>query len=230
MAKSPPANTRSLHFTAQYRERVMLSGGRLVTLRVLRVSDRKKYFRGFEQTSDRSRTLRYLKPRQHLERAEVELLVTPHTEQRLGIGVFERRLFGFYGDMIASAHLSRDPDDSKRAEFVIGAIDDAQRHGLGKLLMRRLAEAAIERDIRYLTFTMLTRNDAARRLFTLPPWNSTFVRHEETTTGEIDLLPEPLSAAPVDAGTAERGTSLAGHRNSIKEMIRRRRKRRSNGN
>jgi len=216
--------TPGLHYTAQYRERVMLRGGRLVTLRVLRAADSKKYFRSFERTSDRSRTLRYLKPRQQLDRAEVELLVTPQSEERLGIGVFERRLFGIDGGLIASAHLSRDPNDHERAEFVIGAIDEAQRDGLGKLLMRRLAEAAIERKIRYLTFTMLTRNDAARRLFASPPWNSTFVRHQETTTGEIDLRPEPQSS---ETNATDESTSTSGNRKTIREIIKRRKNRRS---
>jgi len=226
MADTETAKSLNLHFTAQYREKVMLGNGRLVSLRVLRASDQKKYLRGFEQTSDRSRTLRYLKPRPHLERAEVEILVTPHNEERLGIGVFERRLFGFDGNLLASAHLSRDPNEHDHAEFVIGAIDEAQRFGLGRLLMRRLSEAAVERNIRFLTFTMLSRNDAARQLFASPPWNGTFERHGETTTGVIDLLPGTASDG---SDLDETDDSSGRHRGSIKAMIMRRRNRKASG-
>lgn len=216
---------RGLHFTAQYRERVLLGDGRLVTLRVLRAADRERYRRSFERTSDRSRTARYLKPRQKLTNEEIDFLVTPHQNLRLGIGIFDRKFFGRHGDLIASVHLSRSDSDSERAEFVVGAIDEAQQLGLGQLLMRRIAEAGIERGVRYLTFTMLSRNDPARRLFSMAPWQATFERQGDSTIGEIDLLPETV--APEFGATNPDDVATAPGRPSIKEIIRRRKKRKS---
>ncbi len=211
------ARSRGVHFTAQYRERVLLNDGRLVTLRVLRAADRERYRRSFERTSDRARVARYLKPRQNLTNEEIDFLVTPHEDLRLGIGVFDRKLFGRHGDLLASVHLLRSDSDSNSAEFVIGAIDDAQQLGLGSLLMRRIAEAGLERGIRYLTFTMLSRNDPARRLFSAPPWKCSFDRQGDTTVGQIDLLPDP-AVSPADSLETS-------PRPSIKEMIRRRKMR-----
>jgi len=191
---------RTQIYTAQYRERIVLPDGRLVEFRLLKPSDDKRLRRFFEALSERSRTARFLKRRDEVPDEEIRTLVQPSSRTHLAIGLFTQRFYFFDHDLLASAHFASLDSHDHAAEVVICAADSVQGQGLGQILMRRLSEAAIERGIRTFTLSMLSRNDAARALFSNIGYSVQFERVGDMTRGEIALLPQPPAEA--EAGTS----------------------------
>lgn len=199
-----PGQSRTVVYTAQYRERLVLGDGRLVHVRLLRPADRKRLRRFFEHLSERSRTARFLKPRREISDEELAALSRPSSPANLSIGVFtRRRYFVFDYDLLGSAHFERLEHSDDTAEIVICTMDSVQGLGLGKILMRRLGDAALERGIRRFTLSMLTRNAAARSLFASAGFEARFERLGELTEGEIHLT-RPESHPETDTTTRRR--------------------------
>jgi len=196
-------STRTQIYTAQYRERIVLADGRLAEFRLLKASDKKRLRRFFETLSERSRTARFLKHRDSIPDDELATLVQASSRTHLAIGLFAQRFYFFDHDLLASAHFACLDSCEDTAEIVVCAADSVQGQGLGHVLMRRLSEAAVERGVRIFTLSMLSRNNAARALFSSIGYAVRFERAGELTHGEIDLLP-PLPSEPETPGEKPR--------------------------
>lgn len=92
--------------------------------------------------------------------------------------------------ILAVGRFIRDREDPAAAEFAIVVGDPYQGEGLGTELLRRLADAAIERDISRFTATVLADNEAIHRL--LHRLAGQFA--ERRRTGSVEELTVDLAA------------------------------------
>lgn len=159
----PDNEVRRTRFDVGYREKARLKNGRSVLVRPVRPTDSALLKQGFERLSDQSRYLRFLGPRSELTAAQLEYLTHVDGYDHFALGALERgagepeRGLG----IARFVRLSSQPD---MAEAAVTVADDAQGQGLGSLLLRRLAEAAQERDIVSFRCVLLDTNAAMKRL------------------------------------------------------------------
>ncbi len=130
-----------------------LRDGAEVVIGPLRADDAPLLADAFGRLSEESRRLRFLGPKPTLSASELRYLtevdghnhealcaIDPATGRGIGVGRFVR-----------------DPQDPRRAEVAITVTDDWQHRGLGKLLLRRLADRARDEGVR--SFTALVSDD-----------------------------------------------------------------------
>lgn len=176
-----------LHFDADWSEHVPLRDGSTVELRLLRGSDRDELYAAFQRLSPESRYRRFftdtpdLTPRMldyltqidgHDHFAIVALRASPDLKHELGVGVAR------------FIRLKREPTI---AEAAITVTDDAQGIGLGRALLARLREAALEREVLCFRTSLLGTNDAMAKLV-----SDGFVHESDGTIVVIDVpLAEP---------------------------------------
>lgn len=166
---------------------VPLHRGGEVAIRPIREDDAERLEAAYARLSPESRYRRFLavKPRLTAEelryltdidgRDHVALIATPveDPEVIIGVGRFVR--------------LQSDP---ATAEFAIVVDDLHQGEGLGTELLRRLADAAIERGVTCFTATVLADNEPVHRL--LRSLSGRFA--EQRRDGSVDELTVELAA------------------------------------
>lgn len=124
-----------------------LADGTLVRIRPLRPADRERLLAGFERFSPESRYRRFFTPTPRLTEGMIERLLDLDGHHRFALGA-EQPWLGFLpGPGVGIARFTRDDHDPRRAEIAISIIDDMQGRGLGSLLLRELADAALDRGI-----------------------------------------------------------------------------------
>jgi acetyltransferase len=168
-------------------ELVRLHSGREVAVRPIRGDDAERLEAAHARLSPDARYRRFLaaKPRLTAEeiryltevdqRDHVALIVTPADDPEL---------------IIAVGRFIRDADDSTSAEFAIVVGDPFQGEGLATELLRRLADAALERGVARFTATVLADNEAVHRLMHRLAGQFAEQRH----AGAVDELAIDLAA------------------------------------
>jgi RimJ/RimL family protein N-acetyltransferase len=182
-------------FTSDYLERVTLRDGSVVTVRLLRPEDRQLLRAGFERLSPTSRYRRFFTPKTELTDAELSYLTEIDGEDHFAIGAVNDG--SEMPEPLGVARFVRLRADPRVAEAAIAVIDPVQGKGLGKVLLHRLAQAALERSIERFRCTVLAENSAMQDLFReLDPDLS--VTDLEPETRELDLSVRAV-ANPVPA-------------------------------
>jgi GNAT superfamily N-acetyltransferase len=157
--RSPPDR----RFDASYREDAALADGTRVEIRLVGPAHRDLLRRGFQHLSPGSRYLRFFTDKPELSEAELDRLTTLDGVDQLALGAVTRGPDGVE-EGLGIARFSRDPRDPALAEAAVTVVDHAQRKGLGRLLLTRLAAAAAERGITAFSCEFLARNQPVRRL------------------------------------------------------------------
>ena len=156
-------------------------------IRQIRPDDKPLLVAGLDRLSEASRYKRFLAPKPRFTDAELRYLTEVD-------GVDHVAYVALRADapreLMAVARLVRDAEDPRRAEIAVTVGDEWQRRGLGKLLGDRLAMAARDRGIRWLTATMAADNVGAHRLF---DHVSTMLTHHRD--GPVDELWADLAFA-----------------------------------
>lgn len=185
-------------FTSDYLERATLRDGTLVSVRLLRAEDRQLLREGFERLSPTSRYRRFFRPKAELTDAELNYLSEIDGEHHFAIGAVRESEDGT-SEPLGIARFVRLSEELNVAEAAIAVIDPMQGKGLGKLLLHRLAQAALERSVERFRCTVLAENEAMQELFReLDP--TLQVTEIEPELRELDLS---LSGA-ADAVTSQR--------------------------
>jgi GNAT superfamily N-acetyltransferase len=142
---------------------------------------------GFEQLSSESRYARFFTPKTSLTDDELRYLTDIDHEDHVAIAAASEcdgRQTG-----LGVARFIRFTDRPDAAEAALVVADDAQRKGLGRLLMLRLIAAARERGIKRFRFEVLSSNPGMATLIAeIAP-----ERTVETAAGEMSIeiaLPE----------------------------------------
>ena len=185
------------YFTLDYAEHAELRDGTAVLLRLLRPPTR-SYCTSASSGCRRSRATRgSSRPRQRYPTTSSATDVDH--ENHLAIGAASERDGTQTG--LGVARFIRFADRADTAEAAIAMADEAQRKGLGRLLLLRLVAAARERGIERFRFEVLSSNAGMAKLIAeIAP-----ERTVETATGALSIevaLPEveptqPPLGAPV---------------------------------
>lgn len=133
---------------------VVLPDGGPVMLRPVTTADRPRIIEGFGRLSPESRRLRFHEPRQSLTDAELEFLTTIDQDRHVSWCACLPD-----GTGVAIARYVVDPD-GRAAEIAVAVVDAHQHRGIGRALLRRLAEIAAARGIATFHATVLAENRA----------------------------------------------------------------------
>jgi GNAT superfamily N-acetyltransferase len=156
-----------IQFDESYREDVVLWGETRIRVRLVRPSDKKRFVEGFERLSPRSRYLRFLRGKGTLSASELRYLTELDLVNHVALGAVRLSRFGREGDGVGVARFVRLPEEPEVAEFAVTVVDAMQGLGIGRLLIRRLAAAAMERGIVWFRCWLLPENERMRDVLAL---------------------------------------------------------------
>jgi GNAT superfamily N-acetyltransferase len=114
--------------------------------------------------SENARWMRYFRPLPSAELIWQAASQVTRREPQLGVALVATAFEGSRMRAIALAELAHDPAEPAAAEVAVLVRDDAQRKGVGRLLLQEIIALARQRDVRTLHATLQAENWAARRL------------------------------------------------------------------
>ncbi len=145
---------------ASYRERATLAEGTEVTLRPIRPSDGPLLQAGLLELSERTRYLRFHSPQRELSPEDLRFLTEVDGESHFALVALTVRT----SRLVAVGRFVRSRTAADQAEIALVVTDAMQGKGLGQLLLARLREAALERDVTRFTGSVLSENRPMREL------------------------------------------------------------------
>jgi GNAT superfamily N-acetyltransferase len=135
-----------------------LKNGTEITIRDIRADDKDLLAAGYARLSERSRLRRFLGPKPRLTASDLRYLTEVDGLNHYAIVAMRGR------DIVGVARWVRLVDDPEEAEAAIVVGDSLQGNGLGKILARRLADAARERGVRRMRASIMSDNPPALAL------------------------------------------------------------------
>jgi GNAT superfamily N-acetyltransferase len=140
---------------------VKLRDGTELLIRPIQPSDKARLAAGLTKLSETSIQRRFLGPKPKLTKGELRYLTEVDGHDHYAIVAVAPQ---WNGDIVGSARWVRLADDPQAAEAAIVVCDDLQGKGLGKILARMLADAALARGVTRIHATMLSNNPPALAL------------------------------------------------------------------
>ena len=211
-----------MRFDEHYDEYEALAGGRVVHLRVIRPSDKALMVEGFERLGPQSRYARFFNGKKGLRDTELVYLTEVEGHDHVALVAGGNDANGKEHGL-GVARFVRCVDDPHVAEPAIAIVDDAQGLGLGGLMLRRLTDAARERDIWRLRCPVLANNDAMQALLAeIQPDVRRRADGPGVTLLEIALPGTPATdGAESDEGVVapERGSGLYALTTAIQRLL-----------
>ena len=148
---------------------VLLSDGRIASIRPLSGSDRADLIALHDAVGDDSIRFRFFTPGRIAAHRYVDHLLSAPVDSVLALGVV---MSGQLVGMVSAEILSADA-----AEVALLVADQEQGHGLGSLLLEHMAAACRNRGIHRLVAEVLADNNAMLRVFQDAGFDT--VRHTE---------------------------------------------------
>jgi GNAT superfamily N-acetyltransferase len=148
-------------YDAQYREEAVLSDGTRILMRRLGPDDGELLTRHFAALSAESRHRRFLGGKSAL--SDQELRFYTHVDGEMHLALVAVRADN-PEEAIGVARFIRSADAPEIAEPAAAVVDAMQAQGVGKLLLMRLGEAALERGVKRFRWDMLSGNSPVLRL------------------------------------------------------------------
>ncbi len=145
------------------RDVAVLANRTPVCLRPVRAGDREALMRGFERLSADSRYRRFFIHKKGLSDDELDFFTVLDGTNHDAVAAFELRDGGVEGGMIGVARFVRVATAATEAEVAVTVVDEFQNQGLGRLMLGRLVECALDVGIRTLRFHFQADNTAMRR-------------------------------------------------------------------
>jgi ribosomal protein S18 acetylase RimI-like enzyme len=180
-----------MHFTADYVERATLRDGTPIVIRLLTPEDKPLLAAGFASLSDQSRYTRFLSTKLDLEEHELRYLTEIDQQDHFALGAIREDGDGRGAPIgLGIARFIRLADGTS-AEAAITVADEAQRKGLGRMLMLRLCAAAAERGIEHFRCEVLGSNAAAIQLLADISPQRTIEISDGVMTIDLPLIPVP---------------------------------------
>ena len=204
-------------YDGRFQERVVLSDGKVVDVRLLRPADRRLIAEGLSRLSSESRRLRFFGQRARFSESELTFLTDLDHWDHVAIGASMRGPDGTRGAGVA--RFIRDAPSASSAEMAVVVADEHQGRGLGRALLEHLRRAARERGVRAFRGEVLAENTVALRMLRSagaiiePTSNGRIVSFRVSTAAEarpfdwMELTFGPPSS-PVSAPRPRRRRSL----------------------
>lgn len=203
MDRDAEALVHPMKFDRDYREEQTLADGMKVTLRLIRLDDGPTLRESFASLSPLSRYRRFFGGVTELTDYMVRYLTDIDGQKHVAIVATTDSLDLKTEVGVGVARFIRLEAEPDVAEAAITVVDRAQGKGIGRLLLRVLAEAARERSIRAIRAEVLTTNTPMLRLL---DEIGAVVRSNDGTTLVFDVpvewrapgaTPEAPEASPV---------------------------------
>jgi GNAT superfamily N-acetyltransferase len=156
-----------------------LADGTEVELRPVGPDDKPLLEQGMAMLSPASRRLRFMSPIENLSRSQLAYLTEIDHESHLAWGVMAA------GQPVAVGRLVRLTGSPEVAEIAITVVDDWQGRGVGKLLVRVLAEIGRAVDIERFAFEALPENEGIVRL--LGHFGATHAFTDGVVSGSLEI-------------------------------------------
>jgi len=137
----------------------VLADGTEVAMRPIGPDDKPLLEQGMAMLSPASRRFRFMSSIENLSRSQLVYLTEIDHRRHLAWGAIVD------GQPVAVGRLVRLPDSPERAEIAITVVDEWQGRGLGKLLVRLLAELGRSVGIERFVFEALPENEGIVALF-----------------------------------------------------------------
>jgi len=147
-----------------YREEHLLADGTKVTLRMICPEDSEPLRIAFSRLSPTSRYRRFLSGMSELSDDMIRYLTEVDGVHHVAIVATTDSLDLKTEIGLGVARVIRLAEDPTVAEAAVTVVDDVQRKGLGRLLVRAVAEAALERGVQTIRAEVLATNAPMRRL------------------------------------------------------------------
>ncbi len=144
-----------MKFDANYSEEVSLRDGTQVLLRPIRPDDAPMLLRAFERLSPHSRYLRFLGPKTALTASELSYLTHVDGVRHFALAAIRLEVARETDGLGIARFVTTSPGV---AEPAVAVIDEAQGKGLGRVLLERLHDAAVERGIVRFSAEVLESN------------------------------------------------------------------------
>jgi ribosomal protein S18 acetylase RimI-like enzyme len=141
-----------------------LADGTLVRIRPVGPGDRERLRNGFARLSPESKYRRFLAAPATLSESALDYLTETDGWNHLALGAVlaEEGADTSYG--LGIARFVRLEDDPEKAEAAVAVIDEVQRRGLGRLLLRELIRAAREREVSTFVCHVLPSNEPVKSM------------------------------------------------------------------
>jgi len=174
------AACRAVVSSASSGRTVTLADGSELALRPIGEQDLDALIRFHEHLSPESVHNRFFGLHPHLSVRESRAFVTVDGRQRMAFILVDR------GRIVAVGRYEG-LEDQESAEVAFVVADDLQRHGLGTVLLRVLAEYARGAGYQRFVAQVLSSNTAMREVFAGSGLSPVFKRHQGVTEVELDL-------------------------------------------
>ena len=172
-------------------EEITLAGGRRIILAPVTPASKPLIAAALLRLSPESSRRRFFTPRFWMSDAELEVLTNLDGVNRFAIGATSMSAAGLV-EGLGVARFVREADEPRAAEAAVVVVDAWQRLGLGALLLRRLAAAALVRGIDRLRGIVLQDNDPMLRLLTRHAPGLALIRTDGHLQVEVRLDPRKL--------------------------------------
>jgi GNAT superfamily N-acetyltransferase len=141
-----------------------LADGTLVRIRPVGPEDRERLRNGFARLSPESKYRRFLAAPATLSESALDYLTRTDGWDHLALGAVlaDEGADTSYG--LGIARFVRLEDDPAKAEAAVAVIDEVQRRGLGRLLLRELIRAAREREVTTFVCNVLPSNEPVKSM------------------------------------------------------------------
>ncbi|MCB9727361.1 MAG: N-acetyltransferase [Deltaproteobacteria bacterium] len=180
-----------------WRERVEVPGCGRVRLRLIRPRDKRLLVRALAKLSPESQYRRFLSPKARLSERELRYLTELDGVRHLAIGAVRVDARGREREGLGVARYVVLPGETEVAEAAVTVIDEAQGKGLGRMLLRRLTDAARAHGVTHFRASVLATNLPMRRLLEEVAQGSVVVSQD----GPLVELDVPITAqAPEGSG------------------------------
>jgi GNAT superfamily N-acetyltransferase len=177
--------------------RVVLADGRRALLRSLEPDDRAALLAFHEQLSAASIYWRYFSPHRRLSSQDLERALGSGPAGGLSIGAFVDDILVAQADWVPGA-------DPEEAEVAFAVADAFQGHGLGTLLLERLAAIGRRRGIARLTAHVLPSNRRMMEVLT----QVGFAEHASFADGVIRVVLETAESETHRRALARRASDV----------------------
>jgi len=187
--RSPERAGDAVVYSGSSGRSVILSDGSELTLRPIEEQDLDALVSFHEHLSPESIHNRFFGLHPHLSVSESRVFVMVDGRRRMAFVLVDR------GIIIAVGRYEG-LDDRESAEVAFVVADDFQRHGLGTVLLRVLAEYARKQGCQRFVAQVLSSNTTMREVFASSGLSPVFKRHQGVTDVELDLRGVEVASGP----------------------------------
>jgi GNAT superfamily N-acetyltransferase len=180
----------------------VLNDGQRVRLRVGRPDDRDELVEAFDHLSPESRYRRFFSAMPRLTEDLLDRLTDVDAWHHVAVAAERIEPSSMLPRGLGVARFVRSKSEPHVAEIAVTVIDEVQNRGLGRILVRTLAEVARERGIRKLRATVLSENGAMLALLRKLAPNAEARMEDGAWVDEISLDSLPGPAGGPEGGEA----------------------------